>query len=362
VDTRGARALARLEDLAARQLDLVAFWREASTVIASAVPHFMEPCWYSLDPASALMTSHFHEQMAEFPQEWLTAEYYEDDLHQIADVVRSPEGISTLHELTGGDPSGTARWQANMQMGGDQELLMRLRARSGDTWGAVGLYREPGQPMFSSQEKEFLTAASVPLAEGVRRSLLFGEATDPEWPDGPGLVVVSASGELDSVTETARPWLELLPGGDGPGLPTAVRAVASQAPAESRVRANNGHWVTLHAARFAGEDRVAVLLEPTAPARIFDLVTVAHGLTAREREVVQLVLAGQSTSQIAEGLFLSPYTVQEHLTSVFDKMGVRSRRELVAQAFFTHYAPRFRDNEQRAETGQPARGKPARPA
>ena len=88
----------------------------------------MGPCWYSLDPASALMTSHFHEQMAEFPQEWLEQEYVEDDLHQLADVVRSPEGISTLHELTGGDPSGTARWQANMQMGGDQELLLRLRA------------------------------------------------------------------------------------------------------------------------------------------------------------------------------------------------------------------------------------------
>lgn len=362
MDGRQGRALERLGELAQRQFDLIGFWTEAGGVLAGTVPHYMGPCWYSLDPASALMTSHFHEQMAEFPQEWLAAEYYEDDLHQIADVVRSPEGISTLHELTGGDPSGTARWQANMQMGGDQELLMRLRARTGDTWGAVGLYREPGRPLFSSEEKEFLTAASAPLAEGTRRSLLFGEAQDPEWPDGPGLVVVDASGDLDSVTETARPWLELLPGGGGDDLPMAVRAVASQAPAESRVRASNGHWVTLHATRFAGEDRVAVLLEPTAPARIFDLVTVAHGLTPRERDVVQLVLAGQSTSQIAEGLFLSPYTVQEHLTSVFDKMGVRSRRELVAQAFFTHYAPRFRDNEKRAETGLPARGKPARPA
>lgn len=359
MDTR--RALARLTDLAGRQHDLVSFWSAATEVLGGAVPHHMAPCWYSLDPATLLLTGHFHEEMAEFPLEWLEQEYVEDDLHQIADVVRSEAGISTLHELTGGDPSGTARWQANMEMGGDQELLLRLRARSGDTWGALGLYRSPGQPEFSAEERSFLIAASVPLAEGVRRSLLFGEAQDPEWPDGPGLVVLSATGDLDAVTETARPWLDLLPGSDAGEVPMAVRAVAAEAPAESRVRATNGHWVTLRASRFAGDDRVAVILEPTAPARIFDLLTVAHGLSPREREVVQLVLAGQSTSQIAQGLFLSPWTVQEHLTSIFDKMGVRSRRELVAQAFFTHYAPRFRDNERRAESGRPLRGNPALP-
>lgn len=356
------RALERLAELAERQHDLVGFWRAAAEVLTRVVPHFMSPCWFSLDPASLLLTSHFHEEMAEFPQEWLEQEYVEDDLHQIADVVLSSQGISTLHDLTGGDPSGTARWQANMEMGGDQELLLRLRARSGDTWGALGLYREQGQPLFSAEEKDFLTAASVPLAEGVRRSLLFGEAQEPEWPDGPGLVVVSASGDLDAVTETARPWLALLPGGEGEALPLAVRAVAAEAPAESRVRSTNGHWLTLRAAQFAGDDRVAVIVEPTAPGRIFDLVTVAHGLSPREREVVELVLAGQSTAQIASGLFLSPYTVQEHLTSIFDKMGVRSRRELVAQAFFTHYAPRFRDNERRVDSGRPVRGNPAMPA
>ena len=44
--------------------------------------------------------------------EWLTAEYYEDDVNQIVEVVRSERGLSTLHELTGGDPTGTPRWQA----------------------------------------------------------------------------------------------------------------------------------------------------------------------------------------------------------------------------------------------------------
>jgi hypothetical protein len=56
-----------------------------------------------------------------------------------------------------------------MKRGGDQELIARLRSPSGEVWGALGLYRERGQPLFDDADKQFLLAVAPHLAEGARR-------------------------------------------------------------------------------------------------------------------------------------------------------------------------------------------------
>jgi DNA-binding CsgD family transcriptional regulator len=68
-----------------------------------------------------------------------------------------------------------------------------------------------------------------------------------------------------------------------------------------------------------------VLIEPAGPRQVAWLKTAAYGLSPREREVVDLVLRGASRKQIAAMLYISEYTVQDHLTNVFDKVGVRGR-------------------------------------
>jgi hypothetical protein len=150
--------------MSVRAGDLVAFWEEASEVIGGVVPYYSTPCWYTLDPASLLITSHYHRGMAEFPAQWLAEEYYSDDVNRLSDVALSPDGLSTLHEATGGDPSASPRWRRNFELGGDQELIARLRSRSGEVWGMLGLYRETGRPLFDEKEKAFLRALTPHLA------------------------------------------------------------------------------------------------------------------------------------------------------------------------------------------------------
>ncbi|HLM10516.1 MAG TPA: helix-turn-helix transcriptional regulator [Thermoleophilaceae bacterium] len=364
----------RIAELALRGHDLVTFWRECSEPLRAAVPYFDEPCWYTLDPASLLITSHFHHGLPEFPPEMLQHEYYDDDVNQIADVARSEAGVSTLHEATGGDPSSSPTWHLNMQMGGDQEMIAALRTDSGHVWGAVGIYRDPGRQLFDADEQAFLRSIAGDLAAGARTGLLVGEARDPEWPDSPGLVVLSADGEIESTTAGVEQWLADLPDGDldAGRLPSAVHAVAGRAlrsasggerPGElalARVLSRSGTWVVLHGAAMVGSGarRAAVIVEPAHPARITPLLMSAYGLTEREQEVTRLVLQGDSTAQIAERLVVSPHTVQEHLKRIFEKTSVRSRRELVGKVFFAHYQPRFRDNEKRALAGDPVRGEP----
>src|SRR3990172_5765809 len=91
------RAQERIARLAGQGLDLLTFWHQCSDAIPPAVPYYLAPCWYTLDPASLLVTSHFQEGLPEIPHEWLAQEYFEDDFNKMADVARSERGVATLH-------------------------------------------------------------------------------------------------------------------------------------------------------------------------------------------------------------------------------------------------------------------------
>jgi DNA-binding NarL/FixJ family response regulator len=67
------------------------------------------------------------------------------------------------------------------------------------------------------------------------------------------------------------------------------------------------------------------------PDLVFRITTVSDmmlGLTKRERQVFELVQTGRDNRQIAETLGISPRTVENNLSVIYDKTGIKSRAEL----------------------------------
>jgi DNA-binding CsgD family transcriptional regulator len=55
-------------------------------------------------------------------------------------------------------------------------------------------------------------------------------------------------------------------------------------------------------------------------------------LTATERRITDLICEGLTNREIAARLFVSPRTVQSHVSHILDKTGLRSRVEVAAAA------------------------------
>ena len=57
-----------------------------------------------------------------------------------------------------------------------------------------------------------------------------------------------------------------------------------------------------------------------------------YGLSAREKEIADLIIEGKSNEEIKDELFISIYTVKRHITNIFLKIDIRSRSQLIRMA------------------------------
>jgi DNA-binding CsgD family transcriptional regulator len=114
-------------------------------------------------------------------------------------------------------------------------------------------------------------------------------------------------------------------------------------PPSVRVQTRSGRWLTFHGARTEPRPgrgaETMVLIEPSRPQELAWLRVSAYGLSEREREVVDLAVQGASTREISRALYISEYTVQDHLSNAFDKVGVLGRRALIERLSFDNLYP-----------------------
>lgn len=333
------RARHELVRLAHRGFDRARFWREAAEIVGRVVP-FDGGCWHTLDPATLLITSHHTNLSGEGFALICRNEYLADDANKFAALAGTARPVGLLTREHGGPESMRFR-EVYRPRGWGSELRASFDL-GGSTWGSAMLLRERGREDFAERDARILARLAPRVAHGIRAGLLLqAAATSAEEEEGPGVVVLDGD-DADATPPAAR-WLEELEP-DGGRLPASVLAIAARVraaadpPARSRVRTRSGRWLVLHGSRLG--NRVAVVLEPAVPSQVAPLLVAAYGLTARERDVLRDTLRGLPTKTIAARLNVTPYTVQDHLKSIFEKTGVRTRGELAGRLFYEHYAPR----------------------
>ena len=315
------------------------------------------------DPATLLFTSAVVDDvLAPATSHFLENEFLEDDAVKFARLARGRSPVDSLGMATEGDLALSPRYEeilAPMDLGDELRAALVVGSKC---WGFMCLHRERSSPNFTPAEAAFLAKLTPHLAEGLRSALLIGDAQEISLlPVGPGLVLLADDLSLAAITPAAEAWLAEVAKSDWPGsleLPEAVYAVAarllalerggSYAPPDlmprTRLRTGSGRWLVLHASRLRTaetEGQIAVIFEEARPSEIAPLIVDAYGLTKREGEITRLVLRGLSTAEVSEELHITPNTVRDHFKAIFDKVGVRSRRELVGQVFAQHYQPRM---------------------
>lgn len=354
------RLLEEIEVLGGRGLPRNEYFAELAPRLRRVVDSDAS-CWHTLDPQTRLLTSdepseliergiYTAESAAAAGELLVRSEYIVEDRNTFAELARRRVPVGTIEGATRGDPSRSARYRDLLVPSGIPHELRAVFMIRGRVWGAVHIARRAESGPFAEADLQALARVAGPIAQGIRGSLRFEAARRASGTEAPGLVVLDPTGEVELITPAARELLAAL-GADsldyGQGmLPASVSSLASFARAAEEpggkvvtVPSEQG-WLTLHATRpDPGDDRVAIVVEPATGPRSATLRLEAHGATAREREVATMIARGLTNAEIAEALVLSPHTVQDHTKSLFDKLDVGSRQELVARVFLDEYLP-----------------------
>jgi DNA-binding CsgD family transcriptional regulator len=338
-----ARCRERLDRLAESNLDCESIQREAIADLQRVIG-FDRWCWPFADPETLLPLSGLaeHDYGPGVPRS-LELEYSGDHFAAKHVLARRANSAGSLSAETGGDLARSRRWDEVLRPAGIGDIAAVACRDALGCWGWIELYRDGADRRFEPGDLELLASVGPSLGSVLRRAFMVAGDSDALEPSPPGVIVLNPDLRPLSWTAGARDWIGALPAAAlfaaWGMLPAVVYPMAAMSRSRSAVttaraleRAVDGRWVMIEAAPLEGDadGKIAVTLRSAAPAETFDVICRAHALTPRERDVVAALLAGLDTRALSERLFISRHTVQDHLKSVFQKIGIHSRRELLA--------------------------------
>jgi DNA-binding CsgD family transcriptional regulator len=342
------RSRERIEDICQLGLDARALRRQIIEELREALG-FAAHAWLLTDPVTAVGAAPVADVpwMRELPQQIRLK--YATRTNRWTTLGDPP--VARLHEATGGDLAQSEVWRDLLFRYGVSDAASVVFADRFGCWAFLELWRT-GEGRFTDAEAEYLSGLAVALTLALRRcqAATFVVRPGREQPRvGPVVLLLAADLRVRSQTPQAQQYLRALvpPAEDRQPIPAVAYNVAAQLlavengidanPPSARVHVADGFWMTARAARLDGpgpacERDIAVTLEESSAAERVDLFCRAFGLTAREHELIDHLVAGHDTRAVAQRMFLSQNTVQDHLKSIFDKTASRSRRALLSRA------------------------------
>jgi DNA-binding CsgD family transcriptional regulator len=302
--------------------------------------------WSTHDPATGLFTSCTVTGLPkdlEREARFFRFEFDDGEPSTFGDLIAAGRTVAVLSEETDGELERAARYRGWLRELGCTDELRAVLWADERPWGSAVLYRGDGR--YTAEDAARVATVAPHAAHGLRLSLLRAAATRPEAvADPPGILRVDDHGDVTALTEPARRWLDR----GGPALVTAANALAAAvrsnqgwAGASSRLSLPGSRLLSLHAARAAGDDaEVVVIVDVARPAQVAAMLVDAYGLTARQREVLGLLLLGHSLQRVARELGISEHTANDHRKAIYARLQVASRSELAARLQADQYDPR----------------------
>jgi DNA-binding CsgD family transcriptional regulator len=316
-------------------------------------------CCFTTDPMSQFFT---HTIFGGAPQRdldhFIEHVYFEDNINEFTWMARTRRLVTLLSEGVAGNLELSRCYREILKPRGHEHQARCVFMVKQELWGGIELSRDRKRADFDVGEVALLARMTPHMGAGLKAAALRGLIGDNSTAAGmAGMFTLDQSQRIVSCTSAAERWLGELgwparDRDDATRLPQPVRVLlkaldqtlspkteadALRVPRIS-VQTPSGRWLSLMADRAVAladsSPLTMVLIEPLGPRETTWLRSSAYDLTRREQEVVELVARGLSTREMAAALCVTEYTVQEHLSHVFDKVGVRSRRSLLKRLFF----------------------------
>ncbi len=301
--------------------------------LARAVPYDAY-CFATIDPWTLLLTDEVSEGV---PPDGGSAathnEYLVADVDKFADLARSQRPVGILGRSTGGEPDRSHRFRTVLPMVEAKDEMRVVFLVDRQCWGALSLFRGHAGADFTPRDAHVARAVSRTVAAALRRAAARPRVAAGPHPAGPGVLMLDDQGATLASNEAAQRWLdELSPHRMAVHEVAAASRAGRGAEAYLRVRSRTGQWLSLWGSALDGgaPGSVSVVIQPATTSDVARLLTLAYALSPREQQVLQAVIAGTSAPAIATGLRVSVHTVESHLKSLFAKVGVSGRGQLVA--------------------------------